>query len=353
MTGPTRPGLAHVPTDGGAGRDIAPAACIHPSRREALRYLACLPAAGAFPVGAHASGGKPCRVVVGFAAGSAPDVAARIVVRRMQDILDVPMVVDNKPGAGGLLATQDMLRAAPDGNTLLLCGVNQVSIAQHAYQRLPYDPSRDLAPIAIVNEAPLVLVAGSGKMPATTLAEYLAWAAQRKPLFMGTLGIGTMAHFDASVLGRDIGHPPELIHYRASGDALAGLTNGDVHGMFASPAFATAQVRGGRLRAFATTSPTRLPMLPEVPTMREQGRPQLELNAWFGLFAPAATPAATLDRLGDAAVRAVSGTDGAALLEQSGFRAVGTGRGEIAAFLRSEDRRWARIVADTGFRADP
>ncbi|MDB5999105.1 MAG: hypothetical protein JWP52_804, partial [Rhizobacter sp.] len=211
---------------------------------------------------------------------------------------------------------------------------------------------KDLAPIAVVTEAPLALVINPAQVPVDNFADYLAWAAKKKPLFIATMGIGTMSHFDAVLLGTEAANPPELVHYRGTGEALTGLHSGDVQGMFASPAFAMAQVRGGGLRALATTSPERLPMLADVPTLRELGRPQLEINAWFGLFAPAGTPLALLDRLSDGAVKAVSAPDAAAQLADSGFRATNVGRAAMASFLQAEDRRWSRIVADAKFHID-
>lgn len=325
-----------------AGRRAALKALLAPA------ILAAAPAAWAqapFP-------SRPIRFVVGFPPGSAPDVAARMIAQQMREGLGQSVVVDNKPGAGGLLATQEVQRAAPDGHTLLLCGVNQISIAPHAYRRLPYDPYKDFAPVAVLNEAPLVLVSGTGPVNARDFGEYAAFAKRQKPLFLATMGAGTMAHFDAAVLAETLGVKPEIVHYRNAGDATTGLVNGDVHGMFASPAFATPQIQAGRLRPYATTSPSRLAGMPGVPTLRELGHPELEINAWFGLFAPAGTPAAALERLSAEAVRAVRSEEGGRRLTETGFVPVGMPRGEMEAFLRAEAPRWGRIVATSGFRAD-
>jgi tripartite-type tricarboxylate transporter receptor subunit TctC len=321
-------------------------------RRRTLGLL-LIPAFVASPLArSEAFPSRPIRLVVVAPPGSAPDVAARVIAEHMREALGQPVVVEAKPGAGGLLATLDVVRAPADGYTLLLCGVTQISIAPHANRKLPYDPVKDLQPVAATNETPLVLVSASAKDRASTLAEYVRWGAQQSPLFIATTGAGTMGHFDGVVFGKVAGIKPEFVHYKTAADAASGLFNGDVHGMFASPALVAQHLKSGRLRAYATTSATRLGTLPEVPTVRELGQPELEINAWFGIFAPGRTPAELLDRLSAAVVQAVRSAEGRARLLEQGFVPTGIGRAEFQAMLPGESQRWARIVAASGFKSD-
>jgi tripartite-type tricarboxylate transporter receptor subunit TctC len=293
---------------------------------------------------------KPVRLVVGFPAGSGPDVAARIVAQRLQESWSSAVVVENKPGAAGFIAAQEVARAAPDGYTLLFGEVAQLSIAPSTYNKLPYDPQKDFAPVSHVVSADFVFITPTS-IPPKTLKEYVDWAKAQKQLFMGTFGAGTPGHFGAVVFGDALGLKPEAVHYKSTGDAVTGTINGDVQGLFGTVALTTPYVKSNRVRALAMTGPSRSPQLPDVPTFKELGYPNLEFSAWFGVLAPAKTPPEILDRLNAEIVKALKMPETRAKLEESGFRVTGTGRTEFAGIIKDETARWGKVVKDSGFKA--
>jgi tripartite-type tricarboxylate transporter receptor subunit TctC len=306
--------------------------------------LSLSPAEAAFP-------DRPVRIVLGFPPGSGPDLVARLLADGLRESWPAGVVVDNKPGAAGAIAAQEVAKTAPrDGTTLLLGEVGQLAMAPSTYARLGYDPARDFAPIAEVAAADFAFVVPA-TVPATDLAGYLAWAKTQPSLFLGTFGAGTPGHFGAVLLAATAGLKAEPAHFRSTGDAMTAVLNGDVQGMFGSIALVAPHVRTGKLKALATTGPTRSDLLPEVPTVTELGLPSLTFSAWFGLVAPAATPEAVQADLEAAALRALTAASVRARMQEAGFRAAGNGRAAFAALIRDETVRWAEVVRATGFKA--
>ena len=294
---------------------------------------------------------RPVRIVLGFPPGSGPDVLARLLAEGLREAWPAGVVVDTKPGAAGAIAAQEVAKAAaPDGHTLLLGEVGQLAMAPSTYARLPYDPARDFAPIAEVASIDFAFVVPAA-IPATDLAGYLAWAKAQGQVFMGTFGAGTPGHFGAAILARDAGLKAEPAHFRTTGDAMTAVLGGEVQGMFGSVALVAPHVRAGKLKALATTGPARSGLLPEVPTFADLGRPSLAFSAWFGLVAPAATPAPVLAYLEAAVLRALSAAPVRAKMQEAGFRVAGHGRAAFAALMRDETARWAEVVRSTGFKA--
>jgi tripartite-type tricarboxylate transporter receptor subunit TctC len=317
------------------------------SRRAAIAGAVLLPlsrAEAAFP-------DRPVRIVLGFPAGSGPDVIARLLAEGLRPAWPAGVVVDNKPGAAGAIAAQEVAKTAPpDGHTLLLGEVAQLAMAPSTYARLPYDPARDFAPIAKVAEADFAFVVPP-TVPVTDLAGYLAWAKAQRSVFLGTFGAGTPGHFGAAILAREAGLNAEPAHFRATGDAMTAALGGEVQGMFGTLALVAPHVSAGKLKALATTGPTRSDLLPDVPTTTELGLPSLAFTAWFGLVAPAATPAPVQAELEAAVLRALSAAPVRAKMQEAGFRAAGQGRAAFAALIRDETARWAEVVRSTGFKA--
>lgn len=296
---------------------------------------------------------RPVRILVGFPAGTGPDIVARLVAQKLSEGWGGQgVIVENKPGAAGLIAASEAARAAPDGYTLLLAETGMLSIAPSTYSKLPYDPARDFAPLSQVVSADFALLVNPQKVPVKNAREFMGWVQQQKGLFMATFGAGTLGHFGAFRLGEVAKIKPEAVHYKTTADALGGLYSGDVHGVFASVGLSAPQVKSGKLLAVGTTGPARATALPDVPTLKEQGYPTLEFSAWFGLVAPARTPPELLARLSADVQKAVSTPEARTKLDEAGFRATGTTADEFARIIAADTVTWGKAVAATGFKAD-
>lgn len=322
--------------------------------RRTLLAMAAISSISAMPLPGHAQAypSHPVRLVVGYAPGTAPDVLARFFAQRLGEQLKQQVIVDNKPGAGGQIAAQTVAKSAPDGYTLLLGEVGSIAIAPPAFSKLPYDPAKELAGISEVARVDFLLVVPADA-PYQTLADFVkAMRARPGKVNFGTFGAGTSGHFGAELFGEAAGFKVEPVHYRATGDAVTAIIGGDVSAVFASTALGAAQVKGGKMRALATTAPQRSPLLPQVPTFAESGYPKIDISAWFALMAPKATPAAILDLLSREAVSAVQSPETKGKIVDAGFSVFGTTRSETDAMLRAEATRWTAIVKASGFRGD-
>lgn len=319
-------------------------------RRTVSIALAALVASAAVrPAAAQQYPARPLRLIVGFAPGTGPDIVARVVGQKLAEGLGQAVVVDNKAGAGGIIAAQEAARAAPDGYTIMLGEVGQLSIAPSSYAKLPYDPNRDFAPIGEAVNTDFVLVVGS-QSGVDTLQGFVEQAKAQKDLNFATFGAGTPGHFGAVAFADAAGLKAETVHYRSPADALGGLASGSVHAGFITVGVATSHVKAGRLRALATTGASRSAALPDAPTLTEAGYP-LAFAAWFGFVAPAGTPTDVLDTLSTVVAKAVQAPEVRTKLEGAGFRMVGSSRADFARLIQSDAARWGAIVKATGFRA--
>ena len=296
---------------------------------------------------------KPVRIIVGFPAGTGPDIVARLLAQKLSEGWgNMGVIVDNKPGAGGLIAASEAARAAPDGYTLMLGETGQLSIAPSSYNKLTYDPVKDFAPVSQVVSSDFVLLVNPQKVPARNVKDFVEWTKQQKGLFMATFGAGTPGHFGAFMFGDAVKLKPEAVHYKNTADALGGIFSGDVSGVFASVGLAAPNVKAGKLAALGTTGATRAGALPDVPTIKEQGYPGMELSSWFGIVAPAKTPPEILAKLNADIVKAVQSPEGKAKMEEAGFRVTGTSRDEFTKIIAADTETWGKAVAATGFKAD-
>ncbi|PHM19019.1 MAG: MFS transporter [Curvibacter sp. PD_MW3] len=317
----------------------------------AATLLACVAAPTVQAQAAYPS--RPVRIIVGFPAGTGPDIVARLLAQKLSEGWgNLGVIVDNKPGAGGLIAASEAARATPDGYTLMLGETGQLSIAPSSYNKLPYNPTKDFAPVSQVVSADFALLVNPQKVPAKNVKEFVSWTQQQKGLFMATFGAGTPGHFGAFMFGEAVKLKPEAVHYKSTADALGGLFSGDVQGVFASVGLAAPNVKAGKLVALGTTGATRTPALPDVPTIKEQGYPTLEFSSWFGIVAPARTPADVLAKLSADVQKAVKSPDTRAKLEEAGFRVTGTNADEFARIIAADTITWGKAVAATGFKAD-
>ena len=296
---------------------------------------------------------KPVRMLVGFPAGTGPDVVARLLAQKLSEVWGgVGVVVDNKPGAAGLIAASEAARAPADGYTILLAETGLMSIAPSTYRKLAYNPQKDFVPVSQVVSSDFVLLVNPDKVKARNIKDFVAWTQQQKGLFMATFGAGTLGHFGAYMFGDAVGVRPEVVHYKNTSDALSGIFSGDVQGVFASASMAIPQVRSGKLAALGRTGAARVEQLPQVPTLKEQGLGTLEFSAWFGIVAPARTPPEIVARLNADILKVLQSPDGRARLQEAGFRVTGTSGAQFAEIIAADTAKWGKAVAATGFKAD-
>jgi tripartite-type tricarboxylate transporter receptor subunit TctC len=295
---------------------------------------------------------KPIKMAVGFPPGTGPDILARVVGIKLSEILKQPVVIDNKPGAGAQIATQQIAKSPADGYNILLAEAGSISIAPVAFTKLPYDATRELTGVAELAWADFMLVVPVNS-PYKTLSEMVnANKSANSVLNFGTFGAGSPGHFGAVEFGMQANVKVEPIHFRSTGDAVTAIVSGDVAGAWVSTAVASAQVKGGKMRALATTGKSRSALLPDVPTTAEAGMPKLNFSAWLGVVAPANTPVAILETLNKGLVQAVNAPEVKQKLIEMGFAVTGANRAETEKMLKAEANRWGGIVSASGFKGD-
>ena len=327
-------------------------------RRSALSLLAgaaCAPAVfaqGAWP-------NKPVRIVVPFAAAGTTDILARALAPELQRAFGQPFVVDNKPGAGGNTGSAEVAKSAPDGYTLLMGTVGTHAINPSLYEKMPYDAKRDFVPITLMAGVPNVLVvnpATAQRYGINSVAD-LTRVARANPgrLNVASSGNGTSIHLSAelykSLTGTFMVHFP----YRGSGPALIDLMAGNVDLMFDNLPSSMPHIRSGRLKALAVTSAARSSALPDVPTVAEAGGPALkefEASSWFGLLAPAGTPADIVNRIQQETAKALATPAMRERLQSQGAIPSGNTPTEFARLIDAETRKWAPVVKASGAKVD-
>jgi tripartite-type tricarboxylate transporter receptor subunit TctC len=293
---------------------------------------------------------RPIRLIVPFSAGSSTDVTSRLVAEKMAGQMKQPVVVENKPGAAGVIGTQQIARSAPDGYTIGLVSLASLAMVPPTLKEQPYDSVRDFAPLSAMTSIDLYFVTGP-RARGDTLSEFVTWASnQTEPVFLGTLGPATSGHLAGLMFGQAAKIKFESIHFRTYSDLLAAML-GEVHAMVVAPSGALVPyVRGGKLKALAMNGPSRSSIYPDVPTFKEVGYPDMQFFNWIGLAAPAKTPSAILDRLSAEIIRATTSPEVHAKLEEQGLRVIANQRDEFAAMIRKDVPVWRDIVRNTGFK---
>lgn len=295
---------------------------------------------------------RPLRLVVPFPPGGPTDLVARPLAQRLGEALGQPVIVDNRGGAGGNLGAEQVAKAPPDGHTLLLSNVGVLAVNRALYRRLPFDPERDFAPVALIAGAPVALVVHAA-VPARTVAEFVAWTrAQPGPVPYGTAGPGSPGHLAGEVFRNRTGAALVHLPYRGSAPALQDLVAGHVPVMFDPVQSPLGQIQSGRVRALAVSAPQRSSALPDVPTMTEAGVADHAMVAWWALVAPTGTPTEVIHRLADEVVRIGEAPDWQAALARQGISAMPRGPDALANFLRDETERWGAAVRASGATAD-
>jgi tripartite-type tricarboxylate transporter receptor subunit TctC len=294
---------------------------------------------------------RPVRVVIGLAPGGGTDLQARLFAQKLSENLGRPFVVENRTGAGGTIAYAQIAKSPPDGYTLL--GVTSgYTITPAVYSNLPYDPVKDFAPISLVVQAPFLLLTHPS-LPVRSVKGLLALA-RIKPgmLDCGTAGHGSSTHMAFELFrimaGVNITHIP----YKGTGPALIDAMAGQVHMLFGNVLSTLTHVKSGRLRALAVTTAKRSRVLPDLPTVSESGVPGYENSTWFGLLAPAGTPAAVLNKLNAELVKTSRSPDIVERLAPDGGEPVGSTPEQFGRHLALEITRWRKVVKDAGMKVE-
>jgi tripartite-type tricarboxylate transporter receptor subunit TctC len=306
----------------------------------------------ALPAWARAQSARPLRIVVPFTPGGSTDILARALAPRLAQALGQTVVVDNRPGAGGSLGAAEAAKADPDGQTLLMGHIGTLGVNPSMYPRLPYDPLRSFVPVAYVARVPNVLVVGAAS-PWRTLADLLAAArAQPGRLTYSSGGNGSAAHITFEYLKLRARVFMLHIPYRGTAPSVTDVLAGQVDCTFTGAPAVIPHVRSGRLRALAVSSPQRLPQLPDVPTVAESGYAGFEADQWYGLVAPAGTPAAVVSRLNAEVNKALALPEVAQQLAVEGAVPAPSTPQAFGDLIRREIPRWAEVVRAGNVRPD-
>jgi tripartite-type tricarboxylate transporter receptor subunit TctC len=320
--------------------------------RVANTLLACLLSLSPTFAEAQSWPTKPIHVVVPFGAGGTADILARMIGERLAPALGQPVVIENRPGAGGHVGAGSVARAEPDGYTLLMSGSPTHSVGPHLFKRLTYEPMRDVPPVAMVAAAPNLLVANAS-LPVRSLQD-LVRLAREKPgqLTYSSAGNGTSGHLAAELLKNmaqvDMRHVP----YKSGPEAVTGVLSGDVTFIFFTVPAVLPQVETGKLRALAITSAARSQLVPNVPTVAEVGFPGFEVLAWYALFAPRETPKPSVAKLSAEIEKIVNLPDIRDKMVQLGAEPRYMSAEQLTSFVAVESPKWGQLIRESGASAD-
>lgn len=295
---------------------------------------------------------KPVRFVVPFAPGGSTDTLARAMGGKLSELLNQQVVIDNRPGANGDIGTGIVARAVPDGYTIVLGYIANFGIGPSLYDKMPYDPVKDFAPVTQVAGASNILVIHPS-LPAKNFKEFIAYSkANPKKVTFASASVASVGHLTGELLndlaGIDMVHVP----YKGSGQAISDLVGGHIKVMISGMASTLPHVKSGKLRGIATTGARRTPATPDLPTIAESGFPGFEATSWFGVLAPAGTPRPVVARLNKDIIRALQDPAVAKRLADVGFE-ITTGTPEqFAAYIQSEIKKWAKVVKASGAKAE-
>lgn len=320
-----------------------------------IRYFICqvaLAGMAALAATAHADyPEKPVKVLVGYAPGGATDLIARILGTSLSTTWRQPVLVDNKPGASGMLAGEQTVRAPADGYTLLLGYTPEVSINKLVYRAMRYDPLIDLTPIALVAVAPLVLAAGP-KSQISDFKTLIAHKGSNVSLSYGSPGVGGQQHMAGEMLGKATGLKMLHIPYRGTALAVTDLVGGQIDLFFATTPALLQQIKAGKLKPILVAGEKREPLLPDTPTAVELGLPDLKLTNWFGVFGPKGMPAALRDKIAKDVLLALRDEKIIKQLEDQGLTPRPMQGTELSVFIADEMTKYKAIVTQTGISAD-
>ncbi|WP_298281416.1 tripartite tricarboxylate transporter substrate binding protein [uncultured Bradyrhizobium sp.] len=291
------------------------------------------------------------RIVVPFAPGGGTDVVARTLAQEMQKDLGVTVIIENKPGAGTIIGTQSVAASPPDGYTLLMATFAN-AVNPSLYRKLPYDPHKDFAPVALVARSFNVVVVNPAS-PIKSIKDLIAAArADPEKLSYGTYGTGTSAHLAGELFKHMAGVNLTTVPYKGAAPAITDLIGGQIQVMFTTVASCASLVEAGQLRAIGVTSAERSPSFPQLPTVAEAGVQGYAAESWYGLYAPANTPPDIIDRLNKSAARAVQAEAFKKLAVNEGLVMVAAPPAELDRYFAGEEARWRKVIEDAGIKAE-
>jgi len=295
---------------------------------------------------------KSIRLVAPIAASGMTDIVARQMAHKLQERLGVPVVVDNKPGAGGNIGVEAVVRAAPDGYTLLLAFPGPIVVNPSLYKNLTYDPVRDLAPVSLLTSYPLLL-AVNAQVPAQTLAEFIALAKQKTGgLSYGSAGNASTAHLAMELFMRQAGIQMVHVPYKGAAPAMTDLIGGRLAVVFDSMTLVMPQVEAGKIRALAISSKVRSPAAPNLPTVAESGLSNFVVEGWYGVLAPAGTPEAIVNRLSKEFTAIVNDSEVRKDFLKRGLEPLGKDAAFFGQVIKDERLMWHRVVTESNIKID-
>ena len=316
----------------------------------AAAALATTPAALA-QTGAAGFPNKPMKIVVTFSTGGAPDILARLIGDRMTADWGQPVVIDNKPGAGGNTGSDFVAKSPADGYTLVLGTVGTHSINGALYAKMPYDMVKDFAPVTLLATTPNMLVINND-VPAKNLNEFIALGRKEGKMSFASSGSGTSIHVSGELFKTMTGIDMTHIPYKGRATAIPDVLGGRVTMMFDNMPSSLPLVKDGKLRALGVTSAQRSPAAPDIPTIAEQGLPGFDAVSWFAMFAPAGTPKAIVDKLQVEVKKILQSSEVGRKLAEIGLEVVASTPEELAAYQRAEIAKWAKVVKDSGAKVE-
>jgi tripartite-type tricarboxylate transporter receptor subunit TctC len=295
---------------------------------------------------------RQIRLITPFAPGGAIDVLTRTIAERLSIRFGQPVVVDAIPGASTIIGTQALLKAPADGHTFMITTMSTAVNNPVMYQKLPYDPVKDLAPITQLSYGSVLLVA-PGNAAYKDVKGFIEWArGQNRPISYGSWGIGTSGHLYGQILKRDYGVNLNHVPYKGDVSAIVDVRNGNLDLTFASPTSAKPQLAGGQIKALGMTGPRRSDALPDLPTFSEQGVPGFELPVWVGVYAPGGTPKAALERIQRELKAVVSEADITRRMLEQGQAPIANTPDEFNASFKTDFPKWEALIRASGAKAE-
>ena len=293
---------------------------------------------------------KPIRMIVGFAPGGGTDTTARPIAQKLGDALGQQVIVDNRPGAAGNIATEIVANANPDGYTIIMGTIAALAINPSLYGKLPFDPEKDLAPIIQAVDSTNILSLHPS-VPANSVKELISLA-KAKPLNFGSSGVGGTGHLAGELFNMMAGVKMSHVPYKGGGPAMIDLVAGQVQLVFATAASAVPQIKAGRIKGLAVTTIKRSALMPELPTISEAGLAGFDANNWYGLLAPAKTPRPVIMRLNTEVAKILNMPDVKDFLFKQGLDAAPGTPEQFAAYMKSERAKWGKVIKAAGLKAE-